>query len=86
MIVPDSEPHHQRQAAESFGSDPERHDRARPRYPDVLIERIVASAPGRVIRDVGVGTGGLGRYRFGLGSPGGAAAGVIVRVAVRVWR
>ena len=44
-------------AAESFGSDPERYDRARPRYPDVLIERIVAGAPGGSVLDVGVGTG-----------------------------
>jgi hypothetical protein len=34
--LPESEPHHQGQAAESFGSDPERYDRARPRDPDVL--------------------------------------------------
>ena len=59
--VPDSEPHHHRQAAESFGSDPERYDRARPRYPDVLIERIVAAAPGPLVLDVGVGTGIVAR-------------------------
>ena len=34
-----------RQWAESFGSDAERYDRARPRYPDALIERIVAGGP-----------------------------------------
>ena len=55
--VPENEPHHQRQAAESFGSDPERYDRARPRYPDVLIDRIAAAAPGGLVLDVGVGTG-----------------------------
>ena len=55
--MPDNEPHRQRQAAESFGSDPERYDRARPRYPEVLIERIVAAAPGGLVLDVGVGTG-----------------------------
>ncbi len=59
--VPENEPHHQRQAAESFGSDPERYDRARPRYPDVLIERIVAATPGRLVLDVGVGTGIVAR-------------------------
>ena len=59
--VPENEPHHQRQAAESFGSDPERYDRARPRYPDVLIERIVAGAPGGLVLDVGVGTGIVAR-------------------------
>ena len=59
--VRENEPHHQRQAAESFGSDPERYDRARPRYPDVLIERIVAAAPGGLVLDVGVGTGIVAR-------------------------
>ena len=59
--VTDGEPHGHRQAAESFGTDPERYDRARPRYPDVLIERIVASAPGRRVLDVGVGTGIVAR-------------------------
>ena len=58
---PGSEPHGRRQAAESFGSDPERYDRARPRYPEALIERIVASAPGRVVLDVGTGTGIVAR-------------------------
>ncbi len=46
-----------RQWAESFGSDAERYDRARPRYPDALIERIVAGSPGRDVLDVGCGTG-----------------------------
>jgi SAM-dependent methyltransferase len=59
--VPDRGAHHQRQAAQSFGSDPERYDRARPRYPDVLIERIVAASPGRLVLDIGVGTGILAR-------------------------
>ncbi len=59
--VPDSLPHDRRQAAESFGSDPERYDRARPRYPGALIERIVAAAPGRLILDVGAGTGIIAR-------------------------
>ncbi len=59
--VPESEPHHHRQVAESFGSDPERYDRARPRYPNVLIERIVAAVPGRLVLDVGTGTGIVAR-------------------------
>jgi SAM-dependent methyltransferase len=59
--VPENEPHRQRQAAQSFGSDPERYDRARPRYPEVLIERIVAAAPGRLVLDVGVATGIVAR-------------------------
>ncbi|HSC05042.1 MAG TPA: class I SAM-dependent methyltransferase [Solirubrobacteraceae bacterium] len=58
---PEREPHHQRRAAESFGSDPERYDRARPRYPGVLIERIVAAAPRGLVLDVGVGTGIVAR-------------------------
>ena len=59
--VPENEPHQQRLAAESFGSDPERYDRARPRYPDVLIERIAAAAPGGLVLDVGVATGIVAR-------------------------
>jgi SAM-dependent methyltransferase len=58
---PGEEPHHQRGAAESFGSDPARYDRARPRYPDARIARIVAGAPGALVLDVGVGTGIVAR-------------------------
>ena len=58
---PDKEPHRQRQAAESFGSDPQRYDRARPRYPEALIERIVAGSPGRLVLDVGVASGIVAR-------------------------
>ena len=43
--------------AESFGSDAERYDRTRPSYPGALVERIVASSPGREVLDVGCGTG-----------------------------
>ena len=43
--------------AESFGADPERYDRARPRYPDAMVERIVAASPGPDVLDVGCGTG-----------------------------
>jgi SAM-dependent methyltransferase len=43
--------------AESFGVDAERYDRTRPRYPDALVERIVAASPGSDILDVGCGTG-----------------------------
>lgn len=55
--MPTLEPHHYRQVAESFGIDAERYDRARPRYPEALIERIVATSPGRNVVDVGCGTG-----------------------------
>lgn len=43
--------------AESFGVDPERYDRARPRYPGALVEWIVAASPGVDVLDVGCGTG-----------------------------
>lgn len=49
--------HQARQAAESFGTDPERYDRTRPRYPQALIDRIAAAIPGRDVLDVGIGTG-----------------------------
>jgi SAM-dependent methyltransferase len=49
--------HQHRQIAESFGADAERYDRARPRYPDALVERIIAASPGSAILDVGCGTG-----------------------------
>jgi SAM-dependent methyltransferase len=49
--------HQARQVAESFGEDAERYDRARPRYPDALVERIVSGIPGRSVLDVGCGTG-----------------------------
>jgi SAM-dependent methyltransferase len=45
------------QWAQSFGSDPERYDRARPRYPEAMVERIVDSSPGHDVLDVGCGTG-----------------------------
>src|SRR5690349_259040 len=54
---PRPEPHRARQVAESFGADAERYDRARPRYPDALVDRIVAASPGPEVLDVGCGTG-----------------------------
>jgi SAM-dependent methyltransferase len=51
------EPHRHRQAAESFGADAERYDRTRPRYPQAVVDRIVAASPGPDVLDVGCGTG-----------------------------
>ncbi|MGW3661274.1 class I SAM-dependent methyltransferase [Streptomyces sp. NPDC005151] len=53
----ESEPHQYRQAAESFGTDAERYDRARPRYPEAMVDRIVAGNPGPDVLDVDCGTG-----------------------------
>lgn len=52
----DPQPHRQRHIAESFGVDADRYDRARPRYPDALINRIAAGL-GPDVLDVGTGTG-----------------------------
>ena len=43
--------------AESFGTDAEGYDRARPGYPAALVARIVAESPGLDVLDVGCGTG-----------------------------
>ena len=62
--VPALELHLFRQVAESFGVDAERYDRARPRYPDALIQRVVAASPGVEFLDVGTGTGiGARQYK-----------------------
>ena len=52
-----NEPHQDRQQAESYGSDAERYDRARPGYPDAMVNRIIAASPGRDVLNVGPGTG-----------------------------
>jgi SAM-dependent methyltransferase len=69
----DRESHQARELAESFGSDAGRYDRARPRYPGALVERIVAGIrrgrplqdqqqnPGPIVLDVGCGTGIVAR-------------------------
>jgi SAM-dependent methyltransferase len=57
----DGESHHARDMAQSFGSDPERYDRARPSYPAALVERVIAASPGRDVLDVGCGTGIVAR-------------------------
>jgi SAM-dependent methyltransferase len=53
----EQEPHQHRRIAESFGADAERYDRSRPRYPDAMVERIVATSPGLDVVDIGCGTG-----------------------------
>jgi SAM-dependent methyltransferase len=49
--------HLQRLAAEGFGGEAGRYDRARPAYPGDLVDRIIAASPGRDYLDVGCGTG-----------------------------
>jgi SAM-dependent methyltransferase len=55
--LPEHKIHQHRQVAESFGSDAERYDRTRPRYPDAMVDRIIAVSPGPDVLDVGCGTG-----------------------------
>jgi SAM-dependent methyltransferase len=59
--------HQHRQIAESFGEDAARYDRARPGYPDALVERIVAATPGRSFLNAGCGTGIEARQFQALG-------------------
>jgi SAM-dependent methyltransferase len=62
--TPEQEPHLLRQVAESFGVDARRYDRARPHYPDALIQRVVSASPGIEFLDVGCGTGiGARQYK-----------------------
>ncbi|UBU13021.1 class I SAM-dependent methyltransferase [Nonomuraea gerenzanensis] len=51
------QPHQARNVAESFGTDAERYDRARPPYPEAMVRRITEAAPGPAVLDVGCGTG-----------------------------
>jgi len=53
--------HLAREVAESFGTDAERYDRARPSYPDALIDTVLAGSPGTNVLDIGVGTGIVAR-------------------------
>ncbi|MBF6454176.1 methyltransferase domain-containing protein [Nocardia cyriacigeorgica] len=55
------QPHQTRAMAESFGVDAPGYDRARPRYSDALVNRIIAGSPGSAVLDVGCGTGIAGR-------------------------
>jgi SAM-dependent methyltransferase len=53
--------------AESFGVDAERYDRARPRYPDAIVEWVVSGSPGPDLLDVGTGTGIAARQFLAAG-------------------
>ncbi|MBO3741371.1 class I SAM-dependent methyltransferase [Actinoplanes sp. NEAU-H7] len=57
----ENELHRHRQVAEAFGSDPERYDRTRPRYPEALVNRITGNGTKLDIVDVGCGTGIVSR-------------------------
>ncbi|MEV4319227.1 class I SAM-dependent methyltransferase [Actinocrispum sp. NPDC049592] len=61
MPILPSQPHQQRQMAESFGVDAARYDRARPRYPDAMVNALLAGLPGKSVLDVGCGTGIVAR-------------------------
>lgn len=41
--------------------DAERYDRSRPRYPEAMVQSILATSPGRDVLDVGIGTGIVAR-------------------------
>lgn len=60
-LPPEPAPHQHRDVAEGFGADAARYDRARPTYPDALIDRILATSPGKSVLDVGCGTGIVAR-------------------------
>ena len=64
---PGTEAHQHRQIAESFGTDAERYDRARPRYPQALVDRVIAGCPGREVLDIGCGTGIVARQFLAAG-------------------
>jgi SAM-dependent methyltransferase len=49
-----------RRRAESFGADPEQYDRARPTYPDALVDDLMVDHPADVV-DIGCGTAKAGR-------------------------
>ena len=57
----DQQPHRHREWAESFGTDPDRYHRTRPRYPAAFVRELVDELPGRDVLDVGVGTGIVAR-------------------------
>jgi SAM-dependent methyltransferase len=52
--------HRDRRRAERFGEEAERYDRARPGYPQALVDDLMAESP-RTVLDVGCGTGKAGQ-------------------------
>ena len=61
-------PHQARTIAESFGLDAELYDRTRPRYPDALVQKILAAGHGSHVLDVGCGSGIVARPFLEAGS------------------
>jgi SAM-dependent methyltransferase len=61
------ESHHHRRVAESFGSDAERYDRSRPRYPRKMVDYVAGASPGPDFLDVGTGTGIVARQFQAVG-------------------
>ena len=59
--------HEVREMAESFGADADRYDRARPRYPVALFDRVLDSQSGAEVLDVGCGTGIVARQLLAAG-------------------
>lgn len=62
-----AQPHEARLTAESFGTDAERYDEARPGYPARLVARVVAASPGPYVLDIGCGTGIAARQFLAAG-------------------
>jgi SAM-dependent methyltransferase len=58
----------EQRVAESFGTNAERYDRARPRYPEALVRRFVDACPGPDVLDVGCGTGIFARQLRAAGA------------------
>jgi SAM-dependent methyltransferase len=58
--------HEDRDRADSFGADAAQYDRARPSYPDAMIDDLVADRPHDVV-DVGCGTGIVSRLLVARG-------------------